>query len=537
MSGPVLLAIDAGTGSCRAVAFDPAGHQLGIGLREYVHASVPGVPGSQVFDTTTNWRLICDCIGEAMAHAGCSANDVVAVSATSMREGIVLYDAAGEVLFACPNVDSRAGAEAADLVASGAAQKIYELAGDWVSITSPARLRWLARHEPGVLAATRHLGMLGDWILYRLCGTFVTDPSLGSSSGMFDLSTRGWSPEVVELCGLDPQIVPEVVQPGTVVGALTASAAEQTGLAVGTPVVAGGADTQLALTGIGVNEPGAFTVVGGSFWQSTLLCDAALLDPEMRLRTLCHSEPGRWMIEGIGFYCGMVMRWFREAFCELEVGEAAASGADVYALLERQAVRMAPGSNGVVAIFSNLMQSNHWVHASPALIGFDVSDPRSARASCLRAIEESAAYVARGHCAILQEVSGTEMSEVVFTGGAAKGTLWPEILADVLGVPVRIPKVKESTALGAALYAGVGAGLWDDAAAVGAELSVFERELTPDLDRRSRYEELFQIWGAIYRHELELVEKGLTRPFWRPAEVPEVSPQLGGHDPNRRIHA
>ena len=102
--------------------------------------------------------------------AGATGDDVAAVAATSMREGMVLYDAAGHEIFACPNVDSRASAEAEDLIREGAAEKIYAEAGDWVSITAPARLRWLARHRPDILAATASLGMLSDWIVYRLTG-------------------------------------------------------------------------------------------------------------------------------------------------------------------------------------------------------------------------------------------------------------------------------------------------------------------------------------------------------------------------------
>jgi autoinducer-2 kinase len=216
MKDPLLLAIDAGTGSCRAILFDPDGHQRGLGQREYAHAEAPGVPGSQVFDTDTNWKLICDCVHEALHDAGAASDRVVAVSATSMREGMVLYDARGNEIWACPNVDSRAGEEAAELVRSSAAREIFEQAGDWVSITAPARFRWIAKHEPDVFASIAHVGMLGDWILTRLSGSFVTDPSLGSSSGMFDLGARDWSERVLDLCGLERDVFPPVVESGTV---------------------------------------------------------------------------------------------------------------------------------------------------------------------------------------------------------------------------------------------------------------------------------------------------------------------------------
>jgi autoinducer-2 kinase len=518
MSGELLLAIDAGTGSCRAVLFHPDGSQAAIGQREYSHPELPGHSGSQVFETEANWELICACIREALDVAGVSGDAVAAVSATSMREGMVLYDARGDAIWACPNVDSRAGDEATELVRSGAAQEIYDHAGDWVAITAPARFLWIARNEPDVFASIAHVGMLGDWILTKLSGAFVTDPSLGSSSGMFELADRDWSDRVLEICGLDRSVFPDVVEPGTVVGAVTRAAAEQTGLREGTPVVAGGADTQLGLLGIGVTQPGRFTVVGGSFWQSTVVLDEPLIDPQARLRTLCHTVADRWMIEGIGFYCGIVMRWFRDAFCELELADAARDGVDVYDLLERKAASLPPGSNGVFGIFSNLMQANRWVHASPGFVGFDVGNAeRTGRIECFRSIEESAAYVARGHRGIVEEIAGIEIADAVLTGGAAKGTLWPQIVADVLRLPVRVPAVKESTALGAAIYAGVGAGLYDDAGAAAEQLVRFERTFEPDAAAADAYAALYDRWLEIYRRSLELSEAGLVRPLWRAA--------------------
>ena len=221
MTARHLLAVDAGTGSCRAVLIDSDGSQIAIAQREYSHPPVPGVPGSQLFDTTRNWQLICECVREALASAPGGAPTVAAVSATSMREGMVLYDTRAHEIWACPNADGRALAEAAELLASGEAQEIYERAGDWVSITAPPRFRWIARHQPDVFESIAHVGMLGDWILTKLSGEFVTDPSLGSSSAMFDLGTRRWSDRVIQICGLERTVFPEVVDPGTVIGVVT----------------------------------------------------------------------------------------------------------------------------------------------------------------------------------------------------------------------------------------------------------------------------------------------------------------------------
>ena len=140
------------------------------------------------------------------------------------------------------------------------------------------------------------------------------------------------------------------------------------------------------------------------------------------------------MLEGIGFYCGMAMRWYRDAFCDSEVAVARSRGVDPYVVMEETAALIPPGSNGVYAILSNLMNAGRWVHASPSFLQFDLSDPAgSGRAACIRAIEEAAAYVVRGHLDIISGLTGVRPAELTFSGGAAKGALWPQIIADVTG--------------------------------------------------------------------------------------------------------
>lgn len=518
MSEQYILAIDAGTGSCRAILFDTVGKQIAVAQREWSHLPLPPYPGSQEFDTRVNWQFICACMREVLATPGVMPDAIVGVSSTSMREGIVLYDAEDHEIWACPNVDARAGEEAAALVDQHLAEKIYFTGGDWVAITSPPRLLWLQKHEPEIFGRVAHLTMLSDWILFKLCGEYATDPSAGSSSGMFDLARRTWSDEIVRMCGLDAAVLPPVRASGTLLGRVHHRAATETGLKEGTSVVVGGADTQLSLVGLGQLTPGQFTIVGGTFWQHTVGVDTALIDPQSRLRTLCHAVPGQWMLEGIGFYCGLTMRWFRDAFCQLELEQAQRLHQDAYALMEQSALQVPPGSNGVLGIFSNFMNARRWIHASPGLLQFDIANPfASGRKECIRAIEESAAYVSYGHMSIIETLTGRTFDELVFTGGAAKGTLWPQIIADVLNCRVKVPVVKESTALGAALYAGLGVGLYDDLASIAQSVVSFEKTYEPDPATHRIYQELYEQWTQVYLRSLAMVEEGLVRPLWRAA--------------------
>lgn len=224
------------------------------------------------------------------------------------------------------------------------------------------------------------------------------------------------------------------------------------------------------------------------------------------------------MLEGIGFYCGLTMRWFRDAFCQLELEQAQQLHQDPYVLMEQAALQVPPGSNGVMGIFSNFMNARRWIHASPGLLQFDISNPfSSGKKECIRAIEESAAYVSYGHMKIIESLTGRTFNEIVFTGGASRGTLWPQILADVLNCRVKVPLVKESTSLGAALYAGLGAGLYQDLRSVVRDIVSFEKTYEPDQAAHRVYQDLYEQWSRVYQRSLSMVEEGLLRPLWRAA--------------------
>jgi autoinducer 2 (AI-2) kinase len=511
-----ILTLDAGTGSGRAAIFNAGGGIVSFAQREWEPRVRCDFPGSQVFDTRDAWDALRACIQQAMSEAGLDPRQISGVSATSMREGMVLYDKHLNEIWACSNVDARAGEEAAEMLRSGVADTIYAIGGDWLSIISPPRFRWIRRHEPEVLEKTAWMSMISDWILFKLSGKIVTDPTAGSSSGLFDLKSRAWSARAIELCDLPAGIYPAVCEPGSIIGEVTEQAAAATGLTEGTPVVAGGADTQMALLGVGSLAPNSWAMVAGTFWQTTVIWDRPLIDPERRLRTLCHASSGRWMTEGIGFLIGRQARWFRDGFCQEEVRRAREMDTDPYRLMEQLAETVPPGANGVVGIFSGVHHARSWKHAAPSFLNFDIYDPRrSGKAACIRALWESAVYAAYGNLMILQELTGTAPEELTFCGGSAKGFLWPQIVADVCGVPVRIPVVKEAASLGSAMCVGVATGRFSSLDDAVRKIVKTERVLQPDAGNHRTYLEAYSRWKAIYDEMLKIADQGLLTPMWR----------------------
>lgn len=518
LTSPVVIAIDAGTGSARAIAFDESGTAVASASKEWTHAAVPGHPGGTTFDTRSGWHTIAEVLRHVTERLG--AREVAAVAPSSMREGFVLFDREDSPTFACPNTDGRGRDAARTLASDGRAARIFEIGGDWVSITAPARLLWLQEHEPDRLASARHLGMLSDWVSWCLTGVHTTDPTCGSSSALFDLADRRWSPELAELIGLDAAILPEVVESGTLVGSVTAEAAARTGLRAGTPVAVGGADTQLALHGLGATS-GSATLVSGTFWQTTLLLDSPSIDPKRRLRTLCHVAPGEWMIEGIGFLSGLAFRWVRDVFySELR-------GQNAFRVIDEEAGSVPPGSSGILALLSNAMQSDAWHHTAPTFTGFDINDSRaSSRGAFARSVQEAAAFVTRAHLTMLEEFAGGTMGRLLMTGGSSAGVTWPQVVADTLDLPLSLSPAPDATSLGAARLAGAAVGLRIPAA------SCDDRVVTPDGLRARRYDELFDRWLTAYPSYVRAAaESGLAPLFtppgglgYRPAE--SITPQL-----------
>jgi autoinducer 2 (AI-2) kinase len=345
--------------------------------------------------------------------------------------------------------------------------------------------------------------MIADWMVYRLTGTLVTEPSVGSTSGMFELGARAWSRPIMDLCGLTPARFPEVVDAGTVVGTVTPEASGQTGLAAATPVTPGGADTALGLVGLqrlaGLRRHGhdQLTVTGGSFWKQTAVAPAAVVEPAGRLRTTCHVLPRQWLVEGVGCQAGLALRWLRDSGRGRSRPGQAPDERDGYAALERLAAAVPPGSRGLVAELGTV-DAWTWARWQPPFRP-PRPGPRAGPGARARAIEEAAAYATRRSAEMLAELLGVRFRAVAFTGGAARGALWPQILADVLGLTVRVPGVTESAAHGAAVVAGRAAGVRLDLASAAGPGSAGPaapviRTARPVPARREAYEVLYGQW-------------------------------------------
>lgn len=516
MSKNYLLAVDAGTGSVRAVLFGLEGNQVACVQQEWEHREDPRYPGSMDFDWELNWSLACGCIRGVIQESGISPEEIAAISTTCMREGIVLYDKSGTEIWACANVDARSTEEVTHLRAAfpGLEKELYLESGQTFALDALPRLLWVKNKMPEIYRRTASIGMFNDWLIYKMTGILAVEPSNGSTTGLFDLRSRTWSPSIAKRCGLRTDFFPPVLECGSLAGTVTPQCRDQTGLAAGTPVIVGGGDAQLGCIGAGAVSPNQAAVFGGSFWQYEYNTGDSKTDRDCRVRVNCHGVPGVWQYEALAFKPGLVMRWFRDGFCQAEKELARLKGTDPYDEMNRYAKDIPPGCYGMMCTFSDVMNFIHWKHASPTFTGFELDPVRFSKYTFYRAILENTAMVTKGHMDLVREATGNMPEEIIFAGGASKSPLWCQILSDVTGLPVKVPVVKEATALGAAILAGCGAGIYEDMASAAKALVQWDTAYSPDPDRHGIYCGLYDQWRKVYKAQLDLCTQGVTKSMW-----------------------
>lgn len=511
-----LMAIDAGTGSVRAVLFDTLGNQLFVSQQEWEHKEDPLYPGSMDFDWIRNWELASGCVRDVINESKINPSEIAGIATTSMREGIVLYDKNGKEIWACANVDARAGREVSELkaISESLEKEVYLPSGQTYALGALPRILWVKNHLPEVYNHTATVTMFNDWLIAKLTDVLTAEPSNGCTTGIFDLSQRAWLPEISEKCGLRTDIFPPVFESGTIVSKVTAEVAALTGLAEGTPVVTGGGDAQLGCVGVGVVDKNQAAVFGGSFWQYEFNTNVPKTDEHCRVRVNCHAVPGLWQYEALAFYPGLIMRWYRDAFCQLEKAESEKTGKDPYYLMDKEAAKIPAGSYGMMCTFSDVMNYISWRHAAPSFINFALDPQKFNRYTFYRAIMENACMVTKGNMELVYEVTGNLPKEIVFAGGASKSPIWCQILADVLGLKVRVPKIKEATALGAAIAAGVGTGIYSSMPEAAKKIVKWDAEYAPNTENHATYNKLYDTWRQVYDASLTLSDQKLTNYMW-----------------------
>ncbi len=488
-----LVGLDAGGGSGRCLVVEVNSGEVHAARREWSHPSAPGTLGlGYDLDLDLVWKKLGEATREALEKAGARPGEVAGIAATSMRNTTVLLDGSGKVLMAVPNQDARALGESMSL-AGERGREIHGLGGHWPSplFTAP-RLLWLRNNRPEVLEKVRAVLSLSDWIAWRLGGGLQAEISQAGETLLFDLSHRSWASELIHSLGLPSEIFPPLVASGVRLGGLSTEAASHLGLHVGTPVAAGGADTQCGLLGAGAVDPGDVAVVAGTTMPLQMVTGEPVMDPEGRLWSGAHVIPGLFVLESNGLTAGYVLEWFS--------GLLYADYREPLLALLAEASSAAPGAEGIYSTLGAFVFDARTVTipvGSLSLSHMVSPSSRSGRSCLSRSVLEGIAYSARANLEQIEEVTGRQASRILVAGGISRSELWTGMLSDVLGRPLAVAGVSEVSALGACLCAGVGAGLFRNLPEGARALVRTAREHSPGRES-AEYQELYRGWREAY---------------------------------------
>lgn len=488
-----LLGIDIGTSSCKVAVFDRAGAVMASAAANYPVAYPHAGWAEQNPDDW--WEGVCRALGELWTKSPIAPADIAAIGVDGQSWSAIALDDSGQVL--CPTpiwMDTRAG-EICERVTRQMGEELFALCGNPLSPTyTTGKVLWMREHAPEVFDKTAHILQSNSYIVYRLTGAITQDVSQGYGWHCYDMRRGEWNYDMASRLGIPERFLPPIVPCDRVVGEVCEDAARRTGLAVGTPVVAGGLDAACATLGAGVIAAGQTQEQGGQAGGMSICLDRVCADPRLILGA--HVVPGRWLLQGGTVGGGGVMRWLEREFGGLERRLAETVGKSSLEQLGELAAVVPAGCDGLVFLpYMAGERTPIWdSEAKGVFYGLDFSKTRG---HLIRAGMEGVAFSLR-HNLEIAEQAGARIDVLCATGGAANSLLWTQIKADVTGKTIVVPASDTATTWGAAVLAGVGAGLFAsyEEAVAGSVHHVRRHE--PDPKNASVYSERYEIYRKLY---------------------------------------
>jgi sugar (pentulose or hexulose) kinase len=487
-----VLAIDAGSSSCRALVFDVSGSLVSSAYRKWKYDVPPEVaPLGREFNPAVFWDAVCQVSRESIGKAGVRPSDIVAVSTASQRHGIVFLDKDGAELYGGPNTDLRALMEgfAIDAEHGGELRRITGHSPAF--LFAPAKLRWFKANRPAVYERIATILTISNWILYRLSGRRVAEPSSDSDTGLVDIGGSCWSADLQKTFDLAQGVCPDMTAAGTCIGSVGTKVAEQTGLVSDTLVVVGGADTQCGLLGMGVREQGQVGIVAGWSAAIQMVTDKPIVDPGGKIWSSCHILPGKWVLESNAAEAGGAYAWLSQILFE-----GTDWNDDPYMLMDRMAGEVPPGSGGALAFIGP--RAMDMTRLKPLVGGvlFPITPTVTEveRKHIIRAALENLSFAFKANCLQLEETLHLKMKSVSIGGGLARSQTLGQILADVLAMPVDYYGMAEVTSYGAAMCAAVGADVYPDLVKAGDDMGPKPRVVSPDTRGVQEYARHYERW-------------------------------------------
>lgn len=442
-----LLGLDVGTSSLKALVCDLQGRVLGTASSDYAFATPQ--PGYSEQDPDLWVRAAIEAIPQALARAGVPGHRVQAIGLDGQMHGAVLVDRQRAPLR--PAIlwnDGRSAGECERITRELGAAEIVARTGNRLlpGFTAP-KIAWVQRHEPEVWSRTAQVLLPKDYLRSRLGQAWATDVSDASGTLLFDVARRTWSADMLRDLRIAPSLVPPAHESAQPVDRLNAAVARATGLSEGTPMVAGAGDQAAGAVGTGVVDPGRLSCVLGTSGVIFAASERFRSSPDGALHAFCHAAPERWHLMSVMLSAAGSMRWLADSLCHATPAELDALAAQAPAFAE--GLLFLPTLGGERCPYPD-------PYATGAFVGATLSHTR---AHFARAVMEGVA-ASMAMCLDMMRAAGVPVRDLAISGGGFHSQLWTRDMADALGAPLVRMAAGEGAAMGSALLAGVGAGVF-----------------------------------------------------------------------------
>ncbi len=493
MTGDRLLGIDAGTTGCKVALFSPEGRLIRAAYREY--DTQRPQPGWAELDSRAVWGLVKAAIGEVTL--GTRAGSIRAVAVSSMGEAVVPVTRERAILGpSLLNFDVRGEEYLDELGRVLDADTLYRINGNTLgNHYSLTKLKWIKQHQPDQYDQADYYLHWSGFIAFMLGADPAVDYSLANRTLLFDLDRGVWSAELVERAGLDMDKLPRTVPSGTPIGTVAPAVAAELGLSAETVIVAGSHDQCANAVGCGVIEPGSAVYGLGTYACITPVFTArppAAVMIARGLNTEHHAMPGRF-VSFIYNHGGSLVKWYRNTFASADHRQASAAGEDVYPALFAEVPRD-PSRVIVLPHFAATGPPEFITDSSGVMAGIRLSTPRG---EILKGIIEGVGYYLK-ECVDGLSATGITITQYRAVGGGSKSDVWVQTCADIMGRPFSRPAITEAGALGAAIMAGVGSGMFTSYSEGVEAMVKLERCFDPDPAQHERYAARYELYQPLW---------------------------------------
>ncbi len=488
MNKKIVLVLDCGATNIRTIAVDKKGGMAAVSSLPNNTRPDPGNPGYRIWDVDELWQKFGTTTRDVLSRIG--EAEIVAVTVTTFgvdgapfsRDGKMLYPV---ISWQCPrtvpvmeNIDKYIPL-----------QELYRITGlQPFAFNTINKLIWLRENRPDIVERMDAFLFIPSIFLYYLSGEMVTDMTMAGTSMLTDLRNRTFSAEILGRIGYDLSLFPNVCEPGKVVGTTQSRAVRELGIPEGVPVVAAGHDTQFAIygSGAGENDP----VLSSGTWDILMVRSRNISPDENLLKAGVTTEldvtPGL-LNPGIQWIASGMLEWIRKMFYAAESGRK-----DIYDIMIAEAGEVSPGSRGVRINPSFYSTGND---AGGLIAGLTMDTSRGA---VYRAALEALVCKTRHSLSVLEERGHFRAGQLLLVGGGSKNRLWNQLRADILGIPVKVVKQRETTVLGAALFALAGTGIYTSADEARDHVEYDTEDYLP-ADNRERYEEIYEDYLKFFK--------------------------------------